>query len=104
VDAQTIHDSQPGPNAADSSEDKTQKHPGQDVNLSSYEMEGAQDAVKQMEVVFVQICHTTFMILICNYRHTSAVFFAIQPAASYLSFLFGFKRLLHKIDVDWLSC
>jgi hypothetical protein len=102
VDAQTIHDSKPGPNAADSSENTTQQHSGQDVNLSSYKMEGAQDAVKPVEVVLVQICHTTFMILICNYHHTSAVFIAIQPAASSLSFLFGFKRLLHKIDVDWL--
>jgi hypothetical protein len=92
-DAQTIHDPQPAPNAADSSEDKTQQDPGgQDVDLA---MEGlTRNAVKPMEVVPVQICHTTFVILICNYHHTSAVFFAIQPVASALSFLFAFKCLL----------
>jgi hypothetical protein len=81
----------------DSFEDKTHQDPGgKDVDSC---MEEVQDAVKPMEVVPVQICHTTFVILICNYHHTSAVFFAIQPAASSLSFLFAFTPYIRVDDL-----
>jgi hypothetical protein len=86
-DAQTIDDIQPGPS---SSEDKTQQDPGgKDVDLC---MEAVQDdTVKPMEVVFVQICHTTFMILICDLSsyfccdlcHPTCCFISVIPFCFY---------------------